>query len=420
METEVVLRSPELPSKYDIIPIHGSDVASFKRCRRYWDWSSPTRTNLRHKVEIYGVNVPLWFGSGIHYALEMYYHPGLKRDPVEAFKTWYTYQWEGGDVTEDWLERSYDVHAQYLGEWASDTDPKKNVVHGLYRIRGLRELLPDPVPEEFEQHLELGIGMLTYYKEYSEKNDEFVVVAAESQYSIPLGFERIDRREESPNYGKRIEVHARGKRDAVIYFPEYDKYGIIDHKTAIKIGDDYALKLTKDEQCSNYLWATIQEAALFDLPWNGKTVDRVIYNALRKNYPKPPTPLKNGFPSMDRQKEGTTAEYFAEYIRKNGLAEWYNDDERAQAYYNHLLTQGDTLYIQRDLVTRNKYEVEATGAHLRMIAEEMLADDLRVYPNPTGEFLCLRCQFRSPCIAKDDGSDWMGMLSEAYEESKGR
>ena len=90
----------EIPGKHDIIPIHCSDVASFKRCRRYWAFSSPTRQNLRRRVDLYGISMPLWFGTGIHYALEMFYNPTLRRDPVESWETWFDYQWNGGVVTE--------------------------------------------------------------------------------------------------------------------------------------------------------------------------------------------------------------------------------------------------------------------------------------------------------------------------------
>src|SRR4051812_5729556 len=92
---------PVIPSKHDIIPIHASDRGTFKSCRRRWDWSSPMRNNLAPKPEEHGVVMPLWFGSGIHWALRHYYDPLLKRDPVETFKTWWDIQWNGGYVTED-------------------------------------------------------------------------------------------------------------------------------------------------------------------------------------------------------------------------------------------------------------------------------------------------------------------------------
>jgi hypothetical protein len=361
--------------------------------------------------------MPLWFGTGIHFALEQYYDPILRHDPVESFQTWYQYQWEGGAVSEEWLERTYDIHPRLVTGGNALDNYAQN-----WRIRGLKELLPniEVVQEDFELHKELGIGMLTFYKEYAERNDNFVVVAAESTYSIPLGFEAVDIREESPNFGSSLEVHARGKRDAIVYFPEQSKYGIIDHKTAARVDEAYFKKLEKDEQCSNYLWATIMESKMHNYPWSDSLVDRVVYNVLRKNYPKPPTVLKSGLLSLDRQKEGTTPELFKEAVLGNpDLEHWFRENDKAQAYYSYLCEAGDSMFIQRDLVTRNHHEVFATGEHLKMIAKEMV-NSPAIYPNPTGEFRCIECAFRNPCIAADDGSDWQGMLSDGYEVNRDR
>lgn len=425
--TEIVSKAPDIPSKWDIIPIHASDVSAYKRCRRYWDWTSPARNNLRRRVDISGVKMELWFGTGIHYALEMYYNPVLQRDPVEAFTTWYELQWKGGIVDEDFLSRTYDVNPVIVKSdpvYSPDGQPPDKY-DSSYKIAGLRDLLPNVelVEEEFENHRILGIEMLKFYREWAPKNDDFIVVAAESNFSIPLGFPAVDIREDSPNYGKLLEVHARGRRDTVIYYPEQDKYGIIDHKTAAVIGEDYFLKLDKDEQCTTYLWATIMESQLDNtLPWYGKMVDRVLYTGLRKNYPKPPTPTyKETRLSVDRQNEATTAEMFQEAIAASPvLSKWFLDSESAQNYYEYLCEMGDSLFVQRDLVTRNASEIKNAGTHMRMIAEEMVNPDVNIYPNPTGNWLCLRCAFRSPCIAKDDGSDYVGMLADGYEVNRDR
>lgn len=415
---ELVTKPPTIPSKWDIIPIHASDVSAYKRCRRYWDWTSPARNNLRRRVDINGVKIELWFGTGIHYALEMYYDPILQRDPVESFTTWYEFQWNGGIVGKEWLERTYDVHPQ-LDTTTIDQDANER-----YRIRGLRDILPNPevVEEQFELHRQLGIAMMEFYRDWAVKNDDFVTVAAESTFSIPLGFEAIDLREDSPNHGKKLEVHARGKRDAVIYFPHLDKFGVNDHKTAIRIDEDYFVKLEKDEQVSTYLWAAIMESQMEGYPWSDHIFDRVLYTALRKNYPKPPTVLKDGKSlSIDRQKEGTTAELFSEAVQSTPeLSYWFTNNEKAQNYYTYLCESGDTMFIQRDLVTRNVHETKATGEHLRMIAKEMLDTEINIYPNPTGNWLCTGCAFRSPCIAADDGSDWKGMLTDGYEQNRDR
>jgi len=420
-EPEIVTK-PELPGKYDIIPIHASDIAAFKRCRRYWDWSSPTRTNLRRKVHIYGINFPLWFGSGIHYALEMYYDPILQRDPVEAFITWFTYQWEGGVVTEDWLERTYDINPVKIADNGVSIDVATMTAieysQPLYRIQGLRDLHPDPDEEEFFTHKELGIGMMNFYKEYAPKHDSFRVIASESSFSVPLGFEEIDRREESPNYGKRIEVHARGKRDAVIQDLETEQFGIFDHKSKTKIDDAYFASLEKDEQVTNYMWASQVEAEVYGLPYT--TISYVIHQALRKAYPKPPTPLSNSTPSLNRSEESTTAEMFEKYVRDNGLVPWFEGTPKAQAYYNYLVEKGDEQFIVRNRVYRNTAELHNQGEHIKAVAREMLDPNVAVYPHPTGDYLCINCGFRAPCIAKDDGSDYEYIIKDGYELNRDR
>jgi hypothetical protein len=382
----------------------------------------------------------LWFGTGIHYALEKYYDPILQHDPVESFKTWYDVQWKGGLVSEEWLERTYDIHPHLTTECMCGIEPRgatKNghkpncpTVNNLFKINGLRDLLPnvEVVEEEFELHRDLGIGMLEFYKEWAPKNDDFVIVAAESTFSIPLGFEAVDMREDSPNYGQMLEVHARGKRDAVIYYPEQDKFRINDHKTAARIDEDEFIKLEKDQQISTYLWATTMEGLLYDLPWSGHTVDGALYTALRKKYPQPPTPTyqdkKTGeyrALSVDRQNEGTTAELFEAALKSNpAWQKWFVETPKAQEYYTWLCEAGDENFIVRRTVPRNMHEIRNHGIHIEQIAREMLNPDTAIYPNPTGNWLCTGCAFRSPCIAADDGSDWQGMLADGYEQNRDR
>lgn len=412
--TEILAVPPTIPSKYEIIPIHASDISAFKQCRRKWDWSSPTRTNLRRKVRFFGLNPNLWYGGGIHYALEKYYNPVLQRDPVETFQTWFKLQWEGGVLAPNELDLSY------------DPDPVKISGNGKgaapgWRVEGLRDLLPSPDEEEFMGYKELGIGMMNFYKEYAAREDDFEVVAAESTFSIPLGFERIDMREESPNYGELLEVHARGKRDAIVHWPDRKdprtQYGIFDHKTASKVDEDYFESLENDPQFSTYIWASVTEAKLHDLPWT--QIEEVVCNALRKVYPKPPTITTRGFPSLNRSEESTTAQMFSDAVESLGLVDWHHDDPKAQAYYEYLLEEGDKVFIQRDKAHRNAQEIQTTGEEIKMVAMDML-DEPRIYKSPSRLGYCTKCTFRAPCLAKDDGSDWKGMLNEDFEMNPGR
>jgi hypothetical protein len=419
---------PELPSKWDIIPIHNSDRANFKRCRRYWDWNSPARHNLNLRADQHGVNKDLWFGTGIHWALEQFYTPGLSRDPVEAWKTWYDIQWRGGIVTTDWLDKIYDLKPRKLNQAEAEARNIENT-EGYWLVRGLEDILPDSqiATGEFDELYELGVQMMTFYREYAEKHDDFEVVLVEHDFSIPVWdyandriLTAIDSRENSPNYGKELEVHNRGRVDNL--YRRLDdagnhRYGIIDYKTAAKIDEDYFEKLDTDEQCTSYLYAIEVEGNYYNLPTKGKPVEEVLYTALRKAYPKPPTILQSGLFSVDRTKESTTyamlMETFGPHLKYVQLT------EKQQNYIDWLKDVGDEQFIIRKTARRNRHQIASAGERLYLESLDMLATP-NIYPNISNDFRCMRCQFRPPCIAKEDGGDWQQLLRDNYSSARDR
>jgi Zierdtviridae exonuclease len=420
--SNLVFEPPTLPSKWDIIPIHTSDRGSFKRCRRFWNYNSPSRMNLVSRADIFGINTDLFFGTGIHYALEQYYQPGLQRDPVESWQTWYDIQWNGGTVTEEWLGRCYDLNPQTLVQRVSGNSTN---VHHMYKVRGLADILPDPDPILFDELRVLGIEMMKFYKAYAESNDDFEIVVAEHDFSVPIWdfdndaiMQATDTREDSPNYGKKLEVHARGRMDNI--YTREGKWGIIDHKTASRIDDDYFRKLETDEQCTSYLWAAEVEGKYYDLPWNGQAMEEVIYQALRKTYPRPPTVLKNGMFSIDRQNESTTIGLLQAFIDANGLAPIVADSEKLSSYVDYVREGGDEQFIIRAHARRNRHQLVNAGKRIFVEAKEMLTPDLPIYPNITNDFKCLNCQFRAPCIAEESGADWEQMIKDGYVSNRDR
>jgi hypothetical protein len=183
----VQLKDIEIPTKYDIIPIHTSDRATFKFCRRQWEWSSPARRNLVRKVRVHGVSMPLWFGTGIHYALASFYDPVLKQDPEKVFESWFNTEWLGGIVhfndLDYYADRDPVPHSS--DEWVVDPHTGEQA-KSLWYVKGLNELLPQPDFELFMEHKALGIGMMKYYKDYAERNDNFRVLQSEHTFSIPV------------------------------------------------------------------------------------------------------------------------------------------------------------------------------------------------------------------------------------------
>jgi len=369
------------------------------------------RDNLVPKIQDGSVVMPLWFGSGIHWALRHYYDPFLSRDPVEVFQTWWEIQWNGGIISEDWLDTVYDRKPVSMA--TSETEAP------TYRVEGLKNLLADPDLAPFEEHRELGIGMLTYYKDYADEHDAFTVIMAEHTFSVPVwDYERdqvllhIDSRD-----GQFKEVHIRGTQDAIIQDNETGRFGILEHKSAVRIDEDYFAKLDKDEQCTTYMYAAQEEAKIHSLEYD--QIDFVIYNAVRKAYPKPPTEVRGGVFSINRQTESTTPEMLQEFIDTRGIQMMVDEDPKLQAYVDYVNEAGHSQFIVRDYVRRNKRELESCGKRIFMEAQDML-NSPSIYPNPTGDYVCLRCPFRAPCIAADDGSDYQMMLDEMFEPNWNR
>lgn len=408
-------KPPTIPSKWDIIPIHTSDRETFLECRRRWSWSSPSKLNLVPKPSVYGIRMPLWFGTGIHFALESYYRPGYSQDPEITFESWFNFEWDGGVVHESELrqyaDRGYKPHPS---------------IENAYVVRGLNEILPDPDPEEFMAHKAMGIGMMKFYKEYAPKNDNFVVLMVEHDFSVPIidpttgqVLRKLDTRSCPEPYPELVEkeVHSRGRMDLVCQDLETGQFGLLDNKTAARIDEDYFRHLDLDDQVTTYTTCAEDEAAMYDLEY--KQIDFFIYNALRKAYPVAPTMTTRGLPSIDRQKEATTAELFEKCIKDNNLELIFQKDDKLQAYYGYLVEMGDKLFIQRDTIRRNKHEKAACREKLYYMAMDMLNDPY-IYHHPSKNYICLNCEFRTPCKAQEKGSDFVDMLEMGYVSNHDR
>jgi len=425
------LAPPVVPSKWDIIPIHTSDRGAFKECRRRWAWSSPSRRNLYPRIAAMGVYMPFWFGTGIHKGIQHYYSK-LSENPADVFLAWFDLEWNGGLVHETELPSGY-----------ADRNPVPQE-NGYYHVAGIKDLMPsaDERYDEFMEHKELGVGMLNYFVEYAERHDDFRIVANEHLFSVPILGEngrpmyaednRVMPEDWEPseeeniygriNMGKRgrifKQVHARGRMDQIVQMNESGRYKIRDYKTAGKLDDDYFAHLELDEQCTTYLWAGPLEAQMYGLEYTDITT--IDYVAIRKAFPRPPTPLKNSMPSMDRQKESTTAEMFAKYIKDNNLKVVYDGSVKMQEYYAYLLERGEKQFVWVESTHRNSAQIANAGLRLYYEAKDMLDPDLILYPNPSKNYSCTRCRFRSPCIAAEDGSDWEAMLRGNYIENHDR
>lgn len=436
----IAAKLPTNPSKWNIIPIHSSDRATFKDCRRRWVWSSPSHLNLVRKASMYGIIKPLWFGTGIHKALERYYNPAIRDDPAIAWESWFNLQWYGGEVSQEEIKEFIDREPQpvtnHLGE-----------LTGNYRVMGLSDILPDAYrnEEEFLELKELGIGMMNFYKDWSEVNDNFAVILVEHDFSVPVldksgtPMYAIDNRmmpdnwepnfdegnefgpymrevgnidKLAPDFYIQKQVHVRGRMDKIIQEHESGRYGIRDYKTTSRLGEDYFRHLELDEQCTSYLGFGQLEARLHNLEF--KELEFIDYQAILKAVPKPPSVLQNGTPSLARTTETTTAKMFEDYINSGGLRSWFEIDVKAQNYYSWLLELGDDRFIKTTRTWRSNIQRFNAMIRLHAEAKDMLDPNMVPYPNPTKNYSCLNCVFRLPCLQAESGDDYTLTLEDGY------
>lgn len=436
-----IFKEIEYPSKYDIIPIHNSDRATFKFCRRQFAWSSPAHGNLIRRSSIHGIYEPFWFGGGIHDALRAYYDPILSEDPATVWLTWFDLQWHGGTIFEHQLKEFVDRNPECISHSDAPDDT-------MYKVDGLKDIIPFGDNEETIEHFmmlrDLGRGMMEFYKSYAEANDNFDVVAVEHDFSVPIlspegkplymvdnrdmpeNWDYLDEPQENiygPLYkyvgGRWLkQVHARGRMDIIVRDRDSGRYGIRDYKTSGKVPDeDYFRHLELDEQCTSYLSYGEVEAKVYDLPY--KELDYIDYVAIFKGYPSPPTITSRGFPSLDRSKESTTAAMFEATVEIMSEIDptikfWFEHDQKAQSYYSWLLEIGDKKFIWSTTAWRNRTQRVNAMQRVYYEALDMLDPNLKFYPNPTKNYSCLNCAFRAPCIAAETGADFKSIIDEGF------
>lgn len=333
-----------------------SDRTSFKGCRRRWNWQSNLRQNLEPKQ---GQNA-LWFGTGIHFALEEYFDPTCDRPwkarPSEAFQAYVKATQIVGrqEMPPDWEELSemgIAILDYFVDSWLPLRDPLKTYVH-------------DGIPQ------------------------------LEVNFQIDVPFDVKAMYPDSPY----DNVVYSGTMDRVT-IDENGLLWIVDYKTAKVMK---ASHFANDPQVTAYCWAASQ---LY-----GREVGGLIYWQFAKVVPKQPEPLVSGKISTAQNQRTTRPLY------KKALVDYYGSVEKAPSaniqFLNQLAMQespDQDAYIRRDRIWKNRRSLEAEGAKILMELEDILNPNLQLYPNPT--FMCpSTCAFYEVCVSMDDGSDWEEQL----------
>jgi hypothetical protein len=372
--------------------IHTSERRSFRACRRRWDWL--------FRGHFYPVTTakPLEFGVAYHMAMEVYYNPDTWSDNPTVRAT---------------------IGALAIDTFVQECDRQRKAFLAQQQV----PYIEADVQQDYDERLELGRGMLRYYftRVSPVKDKGFKPVKVEIGFKVPIKHpdtgedlyctcnECVDKwRNAAPentlaNFTGLPVVYA-GRLDMLAQ-DEHGDYWIYDWKTAATIRQDMDQHLDLDDQITSYVWA---------LRSLGINVRGFIYVEQWKNFPQPPKKNKTvrlGCHFSVSKSEPVMYDMYVETIQREDAAAYEagNYDE-----YLEWLKEFGPKYDMRYQKYRSDIEMEQAGLNIGMEALEMIDPKLRIYPSP-GRFGCSFCAFRTPCMGKNQGEDYVYTLETLYE-----
>ena len=347
--------------------VRTSERKDFKRCQQRWVWN--WRQGLVPRIEKPGA---LWFGIGIHLALQhRYSKPGLAR---------------GVNVLKVWREYAGDTQAVIYGDNYSEDK------------------------EDFYDAVELGEQMLGNYLDFYGKDPRWHVVSAEQTFELPIPYPR-----RHPSTGEWL-CYYNGTFDLVARDLEGDEsLWLWDHKTAKAISTKH---LALDDQAGSY-WAVAGDVlSHLGLISPGDKLDGILYNFLRKGKADERPVNANGL----RTNKPVKAHYEAA-LREAGIVSVGTLkalQERAEAAQITVLgdesKQQPPPLFHREVVWRTRSERRTQIERIQNEALQMSALRSRVFAptkNPTTD-CSWDCKFFELCQLHEAGDDWREYRDAAF------
>lgn len=323
-----------------------SDRILFKKCRRLWGWMSHLRQGRvpRESADY------LWFGTGIHYALEDYHGLNLYEHPSRAFLAYVLASKEAGMLPGTWEEHQHlgiSLMAYYADQW-------------LRHRPGLQTYEVNQIPQ------------------------------VEVNGAIDLGVRTPD--------GRRVLYGFTLDRVVV---DEWGRLWIVEYKTAKQIR---IYHFDVDEQITAYCWAA----------WRtyGVHVAGVVYQQFAKRVPSLPKVLTSGKVSTDAR-QPTSAALYAMMLEDmyGSLDVAPNENIIALNKFRMAEDEDKDKFIVRHRIERNERQLISFEQKVIMELEDIANPNLPLYSNATKDCDYM-CPMQAACVAMDDGSDWEGILND--------
>jgi hypothetical protein len=308
----------------------------FRRCRRAWDLGARERQDYEPIEPAQSFS----FSEAIHDALDVYYFPGM-------------WNWNRAIVSplaiagfEKSMRRQRTAYTQ------------------------TRELSAEQV-QDWEQHLELGTGILRRYFDWAADLDRFTTIGVRSQFDISLPDPaNPDRGLITPD-GRPLQYRVRIDLSVI---DDHDRYWLVEHRIVTGSQWPELDELRLDEQALTRSWA-------WQLAFLAK-LEGTIYNELRLTEPS---------------------------------AEQSKVKVKAIPGPGGITTQRSTEAFRRTHLPRTELEIARHGTAMALEMQDMTDPSVRIYPNPSWDN-CSGCAYRPPCLAMTQGGDENKILEMSYRK----
>ena len=345
--------------KTEVPLLRTSERKDFKRCPWLWQetWMKG-RGTLR-------VPVWSWFGTAIHYGLEIRYPVGTKR----------------GSVT-DMLDAFEESVGKETGRIWQD-NPNVEIDE-----------------EEVVDAIELGKAMLIGYVGEYGKDTEWEVINSEQAFQI---------RVPDPNDSSRDLVTYAGRWDGLWRNRISKLFYVVDHKTRKSFPQNWQF-YNIDDQAGSYLWVAPEVLRHLGVFGKKDQIEGLIFNALKKHMPDTRPRDDQGRARNKPQKahyEAALSDAGVSSPSRTTIAELHSLATSAG-----LTVLGDVSAVQpaalfhREVVYRSQSERVTQGQRVQQ--EALAMDDVRsgrrkAFKVPTED--CVRCKIFEYCEADENAKE---------------
>lgn len=343
-----------------------SERRDFKRCQARWWWI--WREGLKPRGS---EKTPLWFGTGVHLGLSLWYIPGVKRGihPAETF-----------------------------AEFAKE---------GIHSIK-VSDATEEAVAQ-YEDGAELGAVLLDEYVKHYGQDASWDFIQAEQSFGIDVPWPKEEERQAGYDVSPGdLLLKYHGTYDGVYRDLEDGKIKLLETKTAAQISTSH---LTLDDQAGSYWAVATATLRAQGLIGPKERIHGITYNFLRKGKPDERPKDAEGYACN----KPTKPDYgMALGITGQSLTRLKLDELAHMAEADGITVLGERSKSQppplfvREVVWRTAAE---RASQLRRIQNEgvqmQLARDLVIIPtkNPTKD-CSWDCAFFAMCELQERGGAW--------------